>query len=32
MQAYFGIRVFDDKDELVVDEDFGSTETSDDVA
>ena len=28
MQAYFGIRMYDDKDELIVDEDFGTAETT----
>ena len=32
MQAYFGIRMFDEKDELVVDEDYGTSEKVDAVA
>jgi len=28
MQAYFGIRMYDDKDALIVDEDFGTAEST----
>lgn len=28
MQAYFGIRMYDDKDALLVDEDFGTAEST----
>ena len=32
MQAYFGIQMFDENDQLVVDEDFGVSDKSDAVA
>lgn len=28
MQAYFGIKMYDDKDALIVDEDFGTAEST----